>query len=81
MHSRAMNAAGPYSFMGFLGSIHTAITLFGLWRMMRSDPVPMADQQHYPAMAPRGTQLAVGIASATTGDAPDLETTSGQAER
>ncbi|MFT5175367.1 MAG: hypothetical protein ACI8W7_003557 [Gammaproteobacteria bacterium] len=52
-------AFGTDFFMLMLCFKHALVAVFGLWRMRRSEPVPL----HYGAIAPRGTPLATGIAS------------------
>jgi MFS family permease len=60
-----ISTLGSDSFMLFLFVNHAAMTVFGLWRMTRSEPVPLDEQPNYAPMAPRGTPLAAGIASRT----------------
>jgi hypothetical protein len=56
-------AFGTDFFMLMLCFKHALVAVFGLWRMRRSEPVPLHMQPCYGAIAPRGTPLATGIAS------------------
>lgn len=61
------------AFLYFLCFNHAAVTAFGLWRMTRSDSVPLDEQPHYAPMAPRGSPLAAGVASRTVLEEEDGE--------
>ncbi len=69
----AMDAGGDHGFLVFLGMVHAAVTGFGLWRMLRRPPVPLAEQHHYAPVPPRGSPLAAGVASRTVRDARDRD--------
>jgi hypothetical protein len=77
----AMNAMGADAFMLILFLNHAAVTAFGLWRMTRSEPIPLDEQPSYAPMAPRGSPLAAGIASRTVRDEGDDDGDRGQWSR
>ena len=60
-----ISAFGAEFFMLLLFFNHAAVTTFGLWRMTRSEAVPLEEQPNYAPMAPRGSPFAAGIASRT----------------
>jgi MFS family permease len=70
--SAMMSAMGPVGFLVFLGATHAAVTGFGVWRMLRREPVPLDDQERYGALAPRTGWISAAIASRTL-RAPDPE--------
>ena len=59
----------------------SAKSIRGLWRMARSEPIPLDEQPSYAPMAPRGSPLAAGIASRTVRDEGDDGEDSGQWSR
>lgn len=73
LSAAVMSRFNADGFMYFLCFNHAAITAFGLWRMTRRDPIPLSEQPHYAAMAPRGSPLAVGVASRTVFEKEDGE--------
>ena len=72
--SAIMSLVGPVGFLMFLTANHGAVTTYGLWRMIRRDPVPLEEQRQYAAMAPRAGAISAAIASRTTRDEHGNET-------
>ena len=68
-----MNALGPGGFPLFLAGLHVLVTIYGVWRMMRRESLPLDEQHSYAPVAPRATFLAAGIASRTVRDARDRD--------
>ncbi len=58
-----MDTLGPVGFLIFLALIHALVTVFGLYRMLQREAMPLEEQRYYGTMTPRASPFLTGIAS------------------
>jgi MFS family permease len=68
-----MNQTGPDGYFWTVAMVHAAVSLFALYRMARSSPLPLRKQRHYAPLSPRTSPVAVGIAHETMRDHRDRD--------
>ena len=71
----AMGLAGPQGIFWCLAAAHGCVGVYGLYRMVRRDPVPLDEQRSYQAVSLRTSPVAQALASQEAQDPGD----SGQA--